>query len=98
VLGRKDEASSISSTSSEGFRQIDGCIREVFPDVVVAPSLSIAATDSRYFQDLSEDIYRFLPVRMDRSILSGMHGTNERIGAADFLECISFYQRMLEKN
>jgi carboxypeptidase PM20D1 len=95
VLGRKDEASPVSSTGSEGYKQIESCIRSVFPDAVVAPTISIAATDSRYFHDISTDIYRFLPVRMDRSILAGMHGANERIGVVDFMETVSFYEHLL---
>ncbi|MFM2206413.1 MAG: hypothetical protein RL213_388 [Bacteroidota bacterium] len=95
VLGRKDEASPVSSTLSDGYGQIESCIRSVFPDAVVAPTISIAATDSRYFRDITTDIYRFLPVRMDRSVLAGMHGANERIGVVDFMETVSFYERLL---
>lgn len=95
VLGRMDEATRSASTSSAGYSTIKSCIGKVFPDAVVAPSISIAATDSHYFLDLADDVYRFLPIRMDRAILSGMHGTNERIGANEFMETVSFYETLL---
>jgi carboxypeptidase PM20D1 len=92
------EASSNASITGDGFEKISKTIREVFPDAVVAPSLSIATTDSRHFTKIVKDTYRFLPVRMDRSILSGMHGTNERLSARSFSETILFYEKLLEKN
>ncbi|MFM2136646.1 MAG: hypothetical protein RL021_2046 [Bacteroidota bacterium] len=95
ILGRQDEATRSASLESEGYSKIKSCVRKVFPDAVVAPSISIAATDSRYFLDLADDIYRFLPVRMNRSILSGMHGTDERIGANEFMETVSFYETLI---
>ncbi len=98
VKGIPMEASSNASITGDGFEKISKTIREVFPDAVVAPSLSIATTDSRHFTKIVKDTYRFLPVRMDRSILSGMHGTNERLSARSFSETILFYEKLLEKN
>lgn len=95
ILGRQDEATRSASLEADGYSKIKSCVRTVFPDAVVAPSISIAATDSRYFLGLADDIYRFLPVRMNRSILSGMHGTDERIGANEFMETIGFYEALL---
>jgi carboxypeptidase PM20D1 len=85
------EASKVSSTATASFKLIKNTINKVFPDAVVAPSLLIAQTDSRHFTAVTENIYRFLPVRMDDGTLDGMHGINERIGVKDFMESIKFY-------
>lgn len=98
LTGHWDEASKNSSTSAEGFEKIRHSIRSVFPDAIVAPSISIGATDSRHFSKLADNIYRFLPIRMNRSILSGMHGTDERIPAAAFMETIAFYEQLIAEN
>ncbi|MFM9051685.1 MAG: M20/M25/M40 family metallo-hydrolase [Bacteroidota bacterium] len=84
-----------SRLDSEGFIQISDAIRRTFPDAVVAPNLSIASTDSRHFEKVTEQRYRFLPVRMSREILAGMHGKNERLPAKDFCESILFYETLL---
>jgi len=92
------EPSTISSTSASGFQSIAKTIHAVFPDAVVAPSLSIAATDSRHFNKVADNRYRFLPVRMNRDILSGMHGINEKIATRNFMESIQFYETLLRSN
>ena len=38
-------------------------IREIFPDVIVAPGLMVAATDSRHYAGVTDNIFRFSPVR-----------------------------------
>ena len=92
------EPSTVSATSSSGFQSIAKTIHVVFPDAVVAPSLSIAATDSRHFNKVADNRYRFLPVRMNRDILSGMHGINEKIATRNFMESIQFYETLLRSN
>ena len=76
---------------------LSNVIGKVYPDAVVAPSLLIAQTDSRHFRKVTENIYRFIPVRMDDKILDSMHGINEKIRIADFMESISFYSELMER-
>jgi carboxypeptidase PM20D1 len=71
-------------------------VRELFPDVLVAPGLMVAATDSRHFTALSDHIYRFSPVRAKTEDLSRFHGTNERIAITNLAEVIRFYHRLLQ--
>lgn len=97
VLLRKsaDEPSPESSIESNGFRILEKTIRNVYPDVIVAPSLLIGQTDSRHFTGVAENIYRFLPVRMNSKVLDSMHGANEKTGIADFMESVEFYRELL---
>jgi len=55
----------------------------------------IAATDSRHMVAVSDNIYRFSPVRARSEDLSRFHGTNERISIANFVEAIRFYHQLL---
>ena len=48
-----------SATGSVGYKTIERTIRQVMPDAVVAPSLVVAATDTRHSEDLADDVYRF---------------------------------------
>ena len=32
------------------------------PEAIVAPSLVVAATDTGHYEELADDIYRFIPV------------------------------------
>ena len=96
TYGPVTEASQVSSTEAEGFALLQTTINKVFPDVVVTPSLLIGQTDSRHFRNVTENIYRFLPVRMDDKILDSMHGMDEKIGVKEFMESIAFYEEMIQ--
>ena len=89
------EASSVSKTDSGAYRAINRSIREVFPTAIVAPGLMVGATDSRYLGDITDNIYRFSPVRAESADLSRFHGTNERVSVSNYAEMIRFYQRLL---
>lgn len=94
-LGLLSEASKVSPTDATGYRLINTTLRQLHPDVVVAPGLMIGATDSRYFEDVADTIYKFSPVRARPEDLKRFHGTNERISTANYIELIQFYQQLL---
>ncbi|MEO7547117.1 MAG: peptidase dimerization domain-containing protein, partial [Ramlibacter sp.] len=89
------EASPVSPTQSSSYQLINRTMRSIFPDVIVAPGLMIAATDSRQFTALSDHIYRFSPVRAKPQDLSRFHGTNERIATANLAELVRFYHQLI---
>lgn len=89
------EASPVSPTESSSYQLINRTMRSLFPDVVVAPGLMVAATDSRHFTNVSDHIYRFSPVRAKPEDLGRFHGTNERMGTANLAELVRFYHQLL---
>ncbi|MCW5648157.1 MAG: M20 family peptidase [Ramlibacter sp.] len=89
------DPSPISPTASSSYQLINRTVRSLFPDVVVAPGLMIAATDSRHFSAISDHIYRFSPVRAKAEDLSRFHGTNERIATTNLAELVRFYHQLL---
>jgi carboxypeptidase PM20D1 len=92
-----NEASPISSTSSYGFKLIEKTIRRLDEKILVAPYLVLGATDSRHFYKLSDNVYRFMMVRLNPHTLKGFHGINEKIAVKDYLQAIQFYYAMLEQ-
>jgi carboxypeptidase PM20D1 len=88
------EPSRVSPLASAQYVLINRTIREVFSDAVVAPGTVIGATDARHYQDLSDHVYRFSPVRAGLEDLSRFHGTNERIGIDNYLEAVRFYVQL----
>lgn len=89
------EASRLSSSSADAFRLIERTVREVFPDSLVAPGLVLAGTDSRHFQDIAEQTYRFMPIRFKAEDLARVHGTDERISTDQLADMVRFYHRLL---
>ena len=55
----------------------------------------IGGSDSIHFEDLSDHIFKFSPVRAKAEDLARFHGTNERITVSNLAELIRFYHRFL---
>ena len=89
------EASRVAATDAPGYRAIARTLRELHPDVVVAPALMIGATDSRHFDRVADNVYKFSPVRARPEDLKRFHGTNERISTANYVEMIQFYHQLI---
>ncbi|HAI76856.1 MAG TPA: hypothetical protein DCM08_11465 [Microscillaceae bacterium] len=88
--------SPVSPTDHPSFQTLHQSIREVFPDVLVAPYLVVGATDSRRFIPICKNIYRFMPIRIASEDLKRVHGTNERVKVDCVVESVQFYARLIE--
>ncbi|WP_169567405.1 M20 family peptidase [Sneathiella limimaris] len=91
-----NEPSKVSDHTSGSYRQIKRTIEEVLPDVLVSPGLMLAGSDSKHYEDLAENSYRFIPMRFGPDDLGRVHGTNERILIKNYGEIIRFYIRLME--
>jgi carboxypeptidase PM20D1 len=89
------ESSSISSTESESFRTVHQTVRQIFPDVIVAPTLVLGATDSRHYAKLTKNIYRFSPTRLSEHDLHRVHGENERESIQNCAGMVRFYIQLI---
>jgi len=98
VAGPATEASPVASHDSSAYQVLSRTIRELFPDVVVAPGLMIGGTDSRHMTAVADDIFRFSPVRARAEDLSRFHGTDERIAVANYADLIRFYGRLIRNS
>lgn len=87
--------SKVSSTNGSGFKTISRTIKQVYPDVLIAPYLVVGATDSRHFNDISENIFRFSPVKMNSTNIKSFHGLNERMAVKDFNNSVRFYRQLI---
>ena len=92
--GAKD-ASKVAPTGSSQYRLLNQTIREIFPDVLVAPGLMVAATDSQHFDAISDHVFKFSPVRANSDDLKRFHGTNERLEIGNYADAIRFYHRLI---
>jgi carboxypeptidase PM20D1 len=86
----------VTGTANPSFQMLNRTIREIFPDVIVAPGLMVAATDSRHYVDIADNIFRFSPVRANSDDLKRFHGTNERLSIEGYADMIRFYRRLIE--
>jgi carboxypeptidase PM20D1 len=91
------DPSPVTPTDGEPFLRLQGVIRDVFPDAVVAPYLVLGATDARHYARLSEHVLRFMPVRLEEDGLERIHGTDERLSVEGYETMIHFYVHLLQE-
>jgi carboxypeptidase PM20D1 len=94
--GSRTEPSPVSDAAGAGYKAVEKTIRQVFTDAVVAPSLVLGATDSRYYQDVADGVYRFSPQRTHDEDRARLHGTNERVSTKNFAEAVRFYAQLIK--
>ncbi len=94
-LPQVSEASPVSPSHSAAFELVARSLRELQPDVVVAPGLLMGGTDARHYAAVSEVTLRFSPVHAAGGDLGRFHGSNERISVANYTQMIQFYERLL---
>jgi len=92
------EPSPVSNADANGFQTVQRTIRQLYPDVLVAPALVLVATDSRHYVRLTNNIYRFSPMRVRAGDLERIHGINERISARDYAGCVKFYHQLIRNS
>jgi carboxypeptidase PM20D1 len=85
-----------SDSAAPQFAAVARTVRELFPGTVVTPYLLTGASDARYYQPLSRNVYRFVPVRYRKQDLQRAHGIDERIGVEDYLDAIRFYHLLMK--
>lgn len=89
------DPSAVSSTESFGFQVIQTTAQQLFKEVVVTPSLVVGATDSRYFSEVSEHVYRFLPIQISKEDTKRFHGLDERLDTENYKQAIRFYRQLI---
>jgi len=85
----------ISSATSLGFNVVQKTAKSIWPEAVVAPSLLVATTDSRYYTHLTEQTFRFLPIKLSQEDLKMLHGVNEKVALEDYKRAVNFYYQLL---
>ena len=94
-IGFMVDPSPVSSVESEGFRALQQTIRGTFPGTIVIPGLVGGGTDARYFYDISEDVYRFYPLRLHSGNLERFHGIDEKISKENYKEMVGFTYHLI---
>jgi len=93
------EASNVSDPNSESFKLLTQTIHQSNGSgkkIVVAPYLVMAGTDARNFEDLSNNIYRFLFNYAGPDDIKRIHSIDERISIDNYVKVIRFYYQLIK--
>ena len=61
LAGGRDAAPE-SRADSEGYRNMSGSVKEIYPGLPIIPFVLGGGTDSRHFQELTDNVLRFSPM------------------------------------
>ena len=97
TVGFLTNPSPVSSIDSKSFKILEKTIRDMFPKSIVVPGLVGGGTDGRYFYDISDDVYRFYPIRIGPDSMTRFHGIDEKISKDNYTEIIEFTYHLIKK-
>lgn len=89
------EPSPVSSVDNQAFALLKAAARYAFPDAVPAPYIQNGATDARRFAHLSDSVYRFAPLRMNRADRDAIHAANESVQINTLGEGVEFMMELI---
>ncbi|WP_350343095.1 M20 family peptidase [Proteinivorax tanatarense] len=98
-LIKKWEPSEITtSPSNDTFEKIKLTIQKVFPEAIVTPYLVIGGTDGKKYEMISDNVYRFTPIKVEASEINRMHNTNERVSVENVKRSLRFFNELVQNS
>ncbi|AEV33674.1 acetylornithine deacetylase/succinyldiaminopimelate desuccinylase-like deacylase [Owenweeksia hongkongensis DSM 17368] len=91
-------ASPISDHSSLEFEFLANAIIAVNPNAIVSPYLVLGATDGRYYYNITDKVFRFSPIPLEKEDLNRIHGVNERVSVKGYEKSVSFYATLIKNS
>ena len=85
-----------SEIKGNGYSVIQNTINIVYPEAVTAPFLVTATTDSRHYREISDNIYRFVPMVLASEDLKKIHGFNESISIDNYKTIYNFFTELIK--
>jgi carboxypeptidase PM20D1 len=85
-----------TAPKAPGFELLTRVVRDVYPEVLVAPALFIGAADIRHYRGLSDELYTFHPLWLGPDDIVRYHGKDERIAIDNYRRYIAYYAHLME--
>ena len=91
------EPSRISSTNCAGWRRVVNACSATWPEAIVSPYLMVQCSDSTYYGEITDKIYRFSAMSLSAEERHTIHGNNERIPVETIKKSVEFYIRVIKQ-
>lgn len=81
--------------SCYGYQLIKQSLLQIYPGTVVVPSIFLAATDSKWYKNLTDSIYRFSAIAVELDEMKCFHGHDERLSLENYENLLNFYHHLI---
>lgn len=92
---QREEPSNSSSPNTEQYRLLEKYITKNFNNTIVIPYLMAGGTDARHYDEVSDNIYRFTPIKMNDILFKTIHSYDERISFDNIDHMMNFYSSFI---
>ncbi|NRB39974.1 MAG: M20/M25/M40 family metallo-hydrolase [Pseudomonadales bacterium] len=91
----KKPASLVSASDTPEFLMLEKTVKQIFPNTLFTPGLVLGGTDSRHYETVADNNYRFLPYQVSNEDLARVHGVDERLSIKAYGQMIQFYRQLM---
>ncbi len=95
-ISNRNEPSPVSDYESASYKTIEKTILQLLPNAIVTPGLVSGGTDTKHYEPISENAYRFFPIRVNDENITGFHGINEHLAVSNYKEIVQFYYQLIQ--
>ena len=87
----------LMAPDGKAFKLVEKAVKEAVPAADKSiPYIVTGTTDARYFDDISEETIRFLPLRVKLEQIDSIHGRNECVDIESLAPAVDFYKYLMQ--
>jgi len=94
-LLRGKEPSKVSKIDCPEYEIVKKTVKQIHGNMPVTPYLMVGGTDSCFYENVCDKIFRVGPFKMTTEALGSIHGTNEKIAIETLKNGVRFYIQLI---
>ena len=91
------DPSPVADVESPYYLWLSRLVREAFPEALAAPFLVLGGTDARHYATVTDNAFRFMPIKIEKADLESVHAVNERLSIENCARMVGFFIAYIEE-